>query len=144
MTFEREPHISAFINSDGESGVISVGFVWPVSQPNEIYTIPRGDVSIELDKHYLVRPTGLNWRLGESIGSETVIFDCFGEQLYSSLTDLRDSATTCMSGLDIVLSKENRINLARLQLNSASTPQNLLPLLNGFVRLNNQEMTEAA
>lgn len=140
MTFEREPSISAFISSDGDSGLISVDFVWAASQPNDVYTIPKGDVSVALGKHLLVRPTGLNWRLGESIGSEAVIFDCFGEELYSSLTDLRDSATTCMSGLDIVLSKENRINIAKLQRNSASTPHNLIPLLDGFIKLNSEEM----
>jgi len=116
---DRPDTISVFISNDPKGHVTTAEFTWSIEQPKETYTVDIEDsVSVEFGKNFPVRPMGVNW-VDEGIGSETVLDRLFGKEFTKGMQLAREVGFISMQ---LVLSEENRAELAELQFHSPSTP----------------------
>src|SRR5690606_24305876 len=117
---EHRGAISVVIEDYPEDGVTKANFIWPSDQPDDIYTIDASpDVSVALDAHFPLRPSLVRWHRSDTIGSDTIIRNLFGEEARDAMLDAKKVG---YAALRLVLSRREKLSLAELQLSSPSTP----------------------
>jgi len=97
-------------------------FEWPSEQPNDTYTIDvTQNISVELDEHFPVRPSGVRWYPDEEHTEYDIgeLRRLFGQELTEAMATVE---TIGFCSLQLALGREERFALADLQLQSPSTP----------------------
>lgn len=101
-------------------GLTVATFNWPLAQPSETYTIDATDhVSLELDRHFPIRPAKLTLTHTEDEASLDVITQLAGEALAQTI---RIAPAVGFCTLNLTFTDENRQTIGRLQVASPSTP----------------------
>lgn len=122
-------NISVFTEYSEEDAIVRGMLMWNEQQPTDTYTLDmNGVLSIELDRHFPIRPSAIVWEASHGIGTETVLEACFGPEVTEAMIAAwhREGAAI----VDLSFSQQQRLAIAEAQLHSPSTP----PLLKRSLR----------
>lgn len=128
--------VSAIIlTNPGRNGIEAL-FEWPFAQPDHTYTIEKGPLAIELDRHLITRPAGLLWKVDGNVAANRCIVDCFGDEFHQTLLEIHSEGGDTASMSELKFEKSQRIEIAKLQQNSPATPQKLARFLFAYLAEN--------
>jgi hypothetical protein len=103
---------------------------WPIAQPEDTYTIDVGEqLSLELDKHFPVRPSHVAIHDQPKNASIIALEAFFGEAFTYAM---QEAPRIGFCTLELVFTKQNRLAIAKLQIDSPSTPP-LLKRASAFI-----------
>ena len=115
-------------------GLTVATFDWPIAQPEDTYTLdPTDHLSMELDRHFPVRPVKLSLTETGDANSLAMVELLTGAPMAEAM---RVAPLIGYSVLQVTLDENNRLAIARLQIESPSTPRLLFKacknILNGL------------
>lgn len=128
--------ISALVKSIPELSSVEVAFQWQLAQPDHTYTVEQGALALELDRHNIARPAGLQWRVESDTPSLICIRNCFGPEFLETLIAVYDERSVFPSMAQVQLSKSQRLEIAKIQYASPATPAKLSKWLMYFLNEN--------
>lgn len=116
---------------ENDSGLLIANFNWGEQPPYDTYTIDVASaISVRLDKHLPVRPAQVTWDREAGVGSETVVDELFGRGMSDAMLT---AATAGFCAIDLSLSPDNRQAIARLQIDSPSSPRSIKEACRGML-----------
>jgi len=115
--------IPIFVEHDDNDHLTTGIFGWPEGTAGKTYTIElKPGLSIEFDKHFPIRPASLGLYDDFNQEAYTPLSNLFGEGLAQSLLNASQLGFLIIY---LSLTETQRMNIAILQIGSASTPPRL-------------------